>query len=49
MRETYECENCGLIYWGEMLNLVEGTRGGFVGNYCPNCGEENPTKRGDDA
>ncbi len=45
MRETFECHECGLIYWGEMLNLVEGERSGFVGNHCPNCGAEDPEKR----
>lgn len=45
MREMYECEECGLIYWGEMINVVAGDREGTIGRHCPNCGEPDPTKR----
>lgn len=47
MKEIYECGDCGLIYWGEMINVVDGDRSGVVGNYCPNCGSENPGQRAD--
>lgn len=47
MKEIFECGDCGLIYWGEMINLVEGDRKDVIGNYCPNCGSKNPEKRED--
>lgn len=36
-----ECNDCGLVYTVEMLNLVDSEgddRRGPVSNYCPNCG-----------
>lgn len=39
--EKYTCEDCGLVFWGEVLNMVGGDTHGLLGNYCPRCGCEN--------
>lgn len=44
----YSCPDCGLIYDAEVLNFMSGDKDGLLGNYCPNCGEQN-LKKGVDA
>jgi rubredoxin len=41
----YECTECGLIWQGEMLNLIDSAadREKPLSNYCPNCGVEFDT------
>lgn len=36
--KIHECEYCGLIWRGEMLNLVDRNDDDTLGHYCPNCG-----------
>lgn len=41
LKREYECNDCGLIYTLERINLVSGDPGDVLGNYCPNCASED--------
>jgi len=42
--EVRNCDDCGLIWSGEMLNLVDRNDDDTLGHHCPNCGGENVSK-----
>lgn len=43
--KTHECDSCGLIWRGEMLNLVDRNDDDTIGHHCPNCGGTDVVKR----